>query len=97
MVQVLDVVERTNSVSGNTFRVVIVGSDAQVVFSKDGNPRVDAVKTGIPSNLPIEALQALIGSELPGKIEKQECEPYTFTGSDGEEVTLDYRWQYVAE
>ena len=96
MVQVLEVVERTSS-TGNTFRVVIVGSDAQVVFSKDGNPRVDAVKSGIPSNLPIEALQALIGSKLPGKIVKQECEPYTFTGSDGEDVTLDYRWQYVAE
>ena len=96
MVQVLEVVERTSS-TGNTFRVVIVGSDAQVVFSKDGNPRVDAVKSGIPSNLPIEALQALIGSKLPGKIEKQECEPYTFIGTNGEEITLDYRWQYVAE
>ena len=96
MVQVLGVVERTSS-KGNTFRVVIVGNDVQVVFSEEGNPRFDAVKTGIPSNLPIEALQALIGSKLPGKIEKQECEPYTFTGSDGEDVTLDYRWQYVAE
>lgn len=96
MVQVLGVVERT-SAKGNTFRVVIVGGDVQVVFSEEGNPRFDAVKTGIPSNLPIEALQALIGSTLPGKIEKQECEPYTFTGSDGEDVTLDYRWQYVAE
>ncbi len=96
MVLVLGVVERTSS-EGNTFRVVIVGSEAQVVFSKEGNPRIDAVKTGIPSNLPIEVLQALIGSTLPGKIEKRECEPYTFTGNDGEEVTLDYRWQYVAE
>ena len=97
MVQVLDVVERTNSVSGNPFRVVIVGGAAQVVFSKEGKPRVDTVRAGIPSNLPTEVLTNLIGSELPGKIEKQECEPYTFTGSDGEEVTLDYRWQYAAE
>ena len=96
MVQVLGVVERTSS-KGNTFRVVIVGNDVQVVFSEEGNPRFDAVKTGIPSNLPIEALQALIGSKLPGVIVKEECEPYTFTGSDGEDVTLDYRWQYVAE
>ena len=96
MVQVLEVVERTSS-TGNTFRVVIVGSEAQVVFSKDGKPRVDSVKAGIPSNLPLQALQALIGSKLPGKIEKQECEPYTFIGSDGEEITLDYRWQYAAE
>ena len=96
MVQVLEVVERTSS-KGNTFRVVIVGSDAQVVFSKDGKPRVDSVKAGIPSNLPTEALKALIGNKLPGKIEKQECEPYTFIGSDGEEITLDYRWQYAAE
>ena len=96
MVQVLEVVERT-AANGNTFRVVIVGSGAQVVFSKDGNARIDTVKSGIPSNLPIEALRTLIGSKLPGKIEKQECEPYTFTGSDGEEITLDYRWQYVAE
>ena len=96
MVQVLEVVERV-STSGNTFRVVIVGSDAQIVFSKDGKPRVDSVKAGIPSNLPTEALKALIGNKLPGKIEKQECEPYTFIGSDGEEITLDYRWQYAAE
>lgn len=96
MVQVLEVVERTSS-TGNTFRVVIVGSDAQVVFSKDGKPRVDSVKAGIPSNLPTEALKALIGNKLPGKIEKQECEPYTFIGNDGEEITLDYRWQYAAE
>ena len=96
MVQVLEVVERTSS-TGNTFRVVIVGSDAQVVFSKDGKPRVDSVKAGIPSNLPTEALRGLIGSKLPGKIEKEECEPYTFTGSNGEDITLDYRWQYVAE
>ena len=96
MVQVLGVVERTSS-TGNTFRVVIVGSDAQVVFSKEGNARIDAVKSGIPSNLPIEALQALIGNSLPGRIEKQECEPYTFIGNDGEEITLDYRWQYAAE
>ena len=96
MVQVLEVVERTSS-KGNTFRVVIVGSDAQVVYSKDGKPRVDAVKAGIPSNLPTEALKALIGNKLPGKIEKQECEPYTFIGNDGEEITLDYRWQYAAE
>ena len=96
MVQVLEVVERTSS-TGNTFRVVIVGSDAQVVFSKDGKPRVDSVKAGIPSNLPTEALKALIGNKLPGKIEKQECEPYTFLGSDGEEITLNYRWQYAAE
>ena len=94
MVQVLEVVERTSS-TGNTFRVVIVGSDAQVVFSKDGKPRVDAVKAGIPSNLPIKALTSLVGSKLPGKIEKEECEPYTFIGSDGTEITLDYRWQYV--
>ena len=96
MVQVLGVVERT-SAAGNTFRVVLVGGDVQVVFSEEGNPRFDAVKTGIPSNLPIEALQALIGSKLPGKIVKQECEPYTFIGNDGTEITLDYRWQYVAE
>ena len=96
MVQVLEVVERT-AANGDTFRVVIVGSEAQVVFSKDGKPRVDSVKAGIPSNLPLQALQALIGSKLPGKIEKQECEPYTFTGSNGEEITLDYRWQYAAE
>ena len=96
MVQVLEVVERTSS-KGNTFRVVIVGSDAQVVFSKDGKPRVDAVKAGIPSNLPTEALKALIGNKLPGKIEKEKCEPYTFIGNDGTEITLDYRWQYVAE
>ena len=96
MVQVLGVVERT-SATGNTFRVVIVGSDVQVVFSEEGNARIDAVKAGIPSNLPTEALKALIGNKLPGKIEKEECEPYTFIGSDGEEITLDYRWQYVAE
>lgn len=40
----------------------------------------------------------LIGSEFPGIIMKQECEPYEYTISDtGEVITLNHRYVYLPE
>jgi len=39
-----------------------------------------------------------VGSELPGKIEKVECEPYEYTVQQtGEILVLNYRYSFVAE
>ena len=42
--------------------------------------------------------QKLIGTELPGKIQRTEVDPYEYVIPDsGEMVTLSHRYQYIGE
>lgn len=42
--------------------------------------------------------EALIGSELPGSVERVSCDPYEYTIKEtGEVVTLLHRFEYVPE
>jgi len=96
MVKIISVTEHKNQ-SGDYFRVVNVVNEVQLVKSKEGNFRFDSAKAGIPSALPLEVLEELIGTTLPGTIIKKPCEPFTFISREGEEITLDYRWVYSEE
>ena len=47
---------------------------------------------------PSSTIKSLIGSEFPGSIVKEECEPYEYTIQDtGEIITLSHRYVYRAE
>ncbi len=40
----------------------------------------------------------MIGTQIPGSIEKQECEPYEYVVQEtGEEIILSHRWVYLPE
>ena len=42
--------------------------------------------------------KTLIGSQIPGKIVRTECDPYEYTiQNTGEVVTLAHRWSYQPE
>ena len=95
-VTVLSIEERLSK-EGKDFRVVIVEGVPTVYTRSDGSSYTTKVKVGIPSNLPKTYLDTLIGKELPGKIIKEECEPYEWFNPDTwEEVTLNYKYKYVA-
>jgi len=91
MVTIVDVKERVSQ-EGNPFMALIVQSDLEIVKSVSGNFYANARKASIPSTLEKEAAQMMVGKELPGTIKKQECELYETTNSDGELITLDYRY-----
>lgn len=95
VVTVLSVEERVAS-NGTEFRAVIVKAPPTVYTNENGN-YIASPQAGIPSNLPKTYLDTLIGKELPGKIIREECEPYEWFNPDTwEEVTLNYKYKYVA-
>jgi hypothetical protein len=50
----------------------------------------------IPSTFDESTAQSLIGSALPGTINRVACEPYEYTIKDtGEVITLGYTYEYV--
>ncbi|MCM8569703.1 hypothetical protein NE848_09950 [Gramella jeungdoensis] len=98
MVRVIDYLERQNE-EGESFYVLVLQGGIQMVKSKQTNRfYVTAKRSTISSTFDEATCQTLIGTELPGKIEKVETEPYEYTIKDtGEVIELDYRYEYQEE
>lgn len=98
MVRVIDYLERVND-EGAAFFVLVLQGGVQMVKSRQTNKfYVTAKRATISSTFDEQTCQALIGTELPGKIEKVQTEPYEFTIKDtGEVIELDYRYEYQEE
>ena len=97
MVTIVEVAERT-AANGNTFCSVMVAGDVSVHMSTEGKASLVALKASIPSNLPKDVLEGMIGNKLPGKVERVETEPYQWTNPNtGEEITLSHTYKYSLE
>ena len=95
-VTIVDVKER-QSQDGNSFMAFIVQNELVLVTSKSGNVYVAAHRASIPCTLDFDTAKMMIGKELPGTIEKVECEPFEQVNSDGEIVHFNHRYSYVPE
>ena len=97
MVTIVEVAERT-AANGNVFCSVMVAGDASVHMSAEGKASLVALKASIPSNLPKDVLESMIGNKLPGKVERVETEPYQWVNPNtGEEITLSHTYKYSPE
>ena len=96
MVTIVDVKERTSQ-NGNSFMALIVQNELVLVTSKSGNVYVAAHRASIPCTLDFDTAKMMIGKELPGTIEKVECESFEQVNTDGEIVHFNHRNQYVPE
>ena len=76
--------------------MLILQGAIETVRSKATNrPYITARKTSIPTTLDEVFAKKLIGKELPGNIEKVECDPYEFVNPEtGKKIKLDYIYQY---
>jgi hypothetical protein len=81
------------------FYVLEIQGGVEMVKSKEtGNFYATVKKANVPSTFDEETCKALIGSEMPGKIIKEECEPYDYVVKEtGEEIILYHRWVYAPE
>ena len=70
-----------------------------MVKSKEtGNFYVTAKKAFIPSTFDEDVCASLVGTQMPGGIVKEVCEPFNYTVKEtGEEITLNHRWVYKSE
>lgn len=98
MVRIVNFNER-NSEDGSTFFALTIQGGVELVQSREtGSFYATAKKASISSTFDKETCEALLGTEMPGKIVKKECEPYSYTIKEtGEIIQLSHRYEYEPE
>ncbi len=98
MVRIIDYKTRTSEDGKQFFTLEIQGGIEMILSQTTGNFYATARKSSITTTFNEQTCKALIGTEMPGSIEKQECEPYEYTVEDtGEIITLTHKYMYVPE
>ncbi len=98
MVRIVNFNER-ESEDGSTFFALELQGGLELVKSQTSKKYyATARKTSVTSTFDELTCKALLGTEMPGRIEKQECEPYEYTIEDtGEVIELSHRYEYIPE
>lgn len=90
--------KKKNSEGGSFYVLQIEGGVNISKSETTGNYFASTMKTNIVASMDETSCKALIGSQLPGTIIKKEVMPYSYTvPSTGEEIMLNYKYEYVAE
>jgi hypothetical protein len=78
------------------FFVLILQGEVEFVFSQTtGLPYAMVPKCSMPATFDEATCKAMIGKQVPGSIQKVECEPYDYTLPRTKEVIqLDYNYVY---
>jgi len=98
MVRIIGYRERENE-DGESFFLLELQGGIEMVLSQTTNRYYATAKRAfISSTFDENTCEALMGTEMPGKIVKEECEPYQYIIKEtGEEITLSHRWVYFPE
>jgi len=98
MVRIVNYKERQVE-DGRIFFVLELQGGVEMVMSQETNQFYATAKRAfITSTFDEETCKALLGTSMPGKIEKQECEPYQYTVKEtGEMIILNHRYVYMPE
>jgi len=98
MVRIIDYKLRTSEDGKEFFTLEIQGGIEMVLSRNTGNYYATARKSSIITTFNEQTCMALIGTEMPGNIEKQPCEPYEYTIEDtGEIITISHRYVFVPQ
>ena len=98
MVTIINFKERQTQ-EGKTFFVLEAQGGIEMIQSQaTGNFYATAKKAFIPATFDEVTCKALIGTQMPGEIVKEDCEPYEFVNKEtGEVMMLSTRHVYVQE
>lgn len=90
--------EAINKTDGRKFFVFDLTGAPVVSISSTGKMSVTVPRTSIPANSTSEDIvKSVVGMELPGEIRRVEVAAFEFTGRNGEKLTGNHRWIFVAE
>ena len=97
MVRVIEYKLRLNS-EGKPFLSLILQGGIEIVRSANGNIYATAKKASLATTFDEATCKSLVGTEMPGTIQREECEPYQYTVEDtGEVLMLSHRYVYVEQ
>lgn len=98
MVRIVNYQKRETEEGKEFFLLELQGGIETIKSKESGRFYLTAKKTMISSTFDEQTCMALIGTELEGKIEKVECDPYEYTIKDtGEVIELSFRYQYIQQ
>jgi len=98
MVRIVNYLKRQTE-EGKEFFVLEISGGLELVKSQTTNQSyATSKKTFISSTFDEQTCKALIGTEMPGNVVKQDCEPYEYVNKDsGEVMVLRHKYIYVQE
>ncbi len=95
MVTVSNYVERKSSDGRSFYSLLLQGGVEPVLSEQTGRYYLTAKQSSVPTTLTEEICQSLVGTKLPGRISRIQCDPYEYTIKEtGEVITLSTRWTY---
>lgn len=91
--------KRRETEQGKEFFVLEVQGGVEMVRSRQTNNfYATAKKSSIPTTFDEQTCQALVGTQIEGRIVKVDCEPYDYTVKEtGEIIELTHRYVYTNE
>lgn len=98
MVTIVDYAIRQKS-DGKEFIALILQGGIELVKSKVTDQYyATSKKCSITSTFNEATAKAMIGEKIPGSIQKQTCDPYSYVVKEtGEMLELNFRWVYLPE
>lgn len=95
MVTISNYKSATNAEGEEFFLLQLMGGLESVQSKETGRFYLTAKKATISSTFDEKTCQSLIGTQMPGTIQKVEVEPYSYVIEEtGEEVQLNHRYEY---
>jgi hypothetical protein len=80
------------------FLALILQGGIEIVKSANGNVYATAKKASLATTFDEATCKSLIGTEMPGQIVREECEPYQYTVEEtGEVLMLSHRYVYTEQ
>jgi len=90
--------DKRMSEDGRVFFTLTIQGGVEIVQSANGKSYFTARKTSIPSTFDEHICESMIGMQLPGDVERIECEEYEYVNKEtGEVITLHHTYNYVPE
>lgn len=98
MVTIVDFVKRTNK-EGQEFNALILQGGIELVKSQETQRwYATAKRASITSTFDDAVCRSIIGTQIPGCVQRIETKPYEFTVKEtGEVLALTHRWIYLKE
>ena len=84
---------------GRTFTLLEMTGGLEMVQSQTTQRFYATVrKCSVSTTFDAMVAESLVGTQLPGRIVRIECDPYEYTVENtGEVITLAHRWGYIPE
>jgi hypothetical protein len=90
-------VKNSESTSGKSFVSLKIQGGVEAVQSQQTGKMYLTFRTCLlPTTFSEEVAKSLIGSQLPGAVQRVACEPYEYVVKDtGEVIMLSHKYEYV--